>query len=346
MNYYELLQQETDEYRQAQPLVADLVSAFSAIKKSGISHTNKNPQLGYAKWLSCRLLGLKPRGSEVVKGAPLVDSAGRFYSVKTKIEKEGSKARGVSVTKKGQLDFLVVVRLNWDNTFRSLWLVGVPPDLKEGKTFKLSFKDTHLVEKEVLPDQASGIEEADRVMRAYSSAAWKLVENEVTRLDDKVPADLGEFYAAQFFGLTLEDKINRPDYDATDVEGRRYQIKTRQETPLGDGSFQDCFGTYTSFNFANDKMIHEKTFDTLIGCFLDRQYEPIAFILAPYEVVRARILGSSGDQPRAGNIRYRWTYSKLNSRQDYTDAKVFITRTHRKRYEPLRHLPNVDLTLF
>lgn len=65
---------------------------------------------------------------------------------------------------------------------------------------------------------------------SYNRILGTLRENGVIRTN-RVVADYGEYIASKNLGLSLNKSPSQKGYDATDAQGRKYQIKARKDMP-------------------------------------------------------------------------------------------------------------------
>lgn len=68
------------------------------------------------------------------------------------------------------------------------------------------------------------------LLRLHASILSELASRGIVRTKNNPVADYAEHLVSKALSLTLEPKSNK-GYDATDSNGRRYEIKTRREDP-------------------------------------------------------------------------------------------------------------------
>lgn len=74
-----------------------------------------------------------------------------------------------------------------------------------------------------------GNQEVRKLLNEYTQIIGKLKKIGVVR-SGKVVGDYGEYIASKKLGLNLVDNSVNKGYDATDCNGRKYEIKTRKAT--------------------------------------------------------------------------------------------------------------------
>ena len=125
------------------------------------------------------------------------------------------------------------------------------------------------------------------LIRSYLEARAGLKELGILRTERSLQSDYAEWLGANRLGLTLSENPVEPGFDATDPEGKTYQIKSRIVEDLSQP---------TSFDFG----AIEAKFDYLVGVFFDPSFEVLQMVCVPYEAVKE--LGS----PTASTFRFRW----------------------------------------
>jgi hypothetical protein len=125
-------------------------------------------------------------------------------------------------------------------------------------------------------------------LRRYWAARDELRALGILRFDRSLHAEYGEWVAQQRLGLTLATSGVQKTYDATDQDGRTYQVKARTVLSLE---------TPTSFDVREPSL----PFDFLLGILLSPDSELLAIIRVPYAAVleHARI--------NQGTRRLRWS---------------------------------------
>ncbi len=308
-----------------------LVQAFDDIKRAGITHTNRIPTGEYGEWLACKLLNLRPAMSKVSTGGDGMDATGRSYEVKTRIIRELGRVPSIKGKNAGEFDYFVAVSLGPDYEFQRMWIADHRSLDWNGKTFQFGPRQAEhsqvVDRKDLIDEQRALVSSTDSAMLQYKNCLRELRGLGVIRSEKTLAADLGEFFASCYFDIELEDNINEPGHDAVDASGRRYQIKTRLPTPAGPaGTFQDCFTTYTSFDFKK-QVLETKEFESLIACFLDSDLKPIAFLTAPYEAVVGQILGRAQSSGKKPSPRFRWNWNRFQKGLE-PGARIYLTHEY------------------
>ncbi len=137
---------------------------------------------------------------------------------------------------------------------------------------------------------------AKHLIRCYLEARAGLQELGILRTGRSLQSDYAEWLVADRLGLTLSENPVERGFDATDPEGKTYQIKARVVSDLY---------APTSFDFREI----ETRFDYLVGVFFDPSFEVLEMVRVPYEVVKE--LGS----PTASTFRFRWNKSNAQDRR-------------------------------
>ncbi|OGN25938.1 MAG: hypothetical protein A3B17_01355 [Candidatus Yanofskybacteria bacterium RIFCSPLOWO2_01_FULL_45_72] len=125
-------------------------------------------------------------------------------------------------------------------------------------------------------------------IKEYLTAVNQLEKLGVVRTQGEIVGDYGEWLAAKKFKLNLAKSLVNKDYDATDLQGRTYQIKTRVIKSKNSA---------TSFDFRNDL----GEFDYLIVVLLGEEtLEPFFITKIPRQFVKRHIYKNRK------NYRFRW----------------------------------------
>ena len=106
----------------------------------------------------------------------------------------------------------------------------------------------------------------------YIKSRDALKEARILRTDRNLQGDYAEWIIAKKLNLTLSESTIQKGYDATDDEGKTYQVKSRMVYAADQ---------QTSFDFQN--LDHK--FDFLIAVFFNKDLDVIKIIKVPYEAV-------------------------------------------------------------
>jgi hypothetical protein len=109
-----------------------------------------------------------------------------------------------------------------------------------------------------------------------------------------IPAAIGEAYACRVLRLTPAPKRFQRDYDATDADGAKYQIKARTVTSLAE---------HTSFDFKR----RPSGFDHFVGVLVTPVGVVLAVLRAPLDVVQRRV------RVNVGRWSFRYTAALLTT---------------------------------
>ncbi len=132
--------------------------------------------------------------------------------------------------------------------------------------------------------------QAQRSIRSYTAARDELKGLGVLRSERNLQGDYAEWLAAELLGLRLAASGVQKGYDATDSDGRRYQIKARIVPHLRQ---------HSSFNFREFDPTR-KSFDIFLGVFLSPALDLLGLIRVSWEAVRDLGVGPIHD------FRFRW----------------------------------------
>lgn len=131
-------------------------------------------------------------------------------------------------------------------------------------------------------------ERAYELITSYLEIKKELSELGVIRTNRLISADFAEWIISKYLDLELCSNPGEKDIDATDTEGRTYQIKSRIVYSLNDT---------TSFDMKADKL----RFDYLVGVFFSPELKVIGIIRVTRELIEE--LGSRTGEK---DIRFRW----------------------------------------
>lgn len=122
---------------------------------------------------------------------------------------------------------------------------------------------------------------------SYNASRQGLKKLGILRSERNVQGDYAEWLAAEILDLRLAANTVEKGFDATDREGRTYQIKARLVQSLDET---------TSFDFKS----MPASFDYLVCVFLSHTLELLGIACVPYQVVRE--LGKQNEN----SFRFRW----------------------------------------
>ena len=132
--------------------------------------------------------------------------------------------------------------------------------------------------------------QAQRLIRGYTAVREELKGLGVLRSERNLQGDYAEWLAAELLGLRLAASGVQKGYDATDSDGRHYQIKARIVPDLRQ---------HSSFNFREFDPAR-KSFDVFLGVFLSPAFDLLGVIRVSWEAVRDLGVGPIHD------FRFRW----------------------------------------
>jgi hypothetical protein len=121
----------------------------------------------------------------------------------------------------------------------------------------------------------------------YIKSRDALKEVGILRTDRNLQGDYAEWIVAKKLNLTLSESTIQKGYDATDDEGKTYQVKSRMVYAADQ---------QTSFDFQS--LDHK--FDFLIAVFFNKDLDVIKIIKVPYEAVLENAVKNKT------NYRFRW----------------------------------------
>ncbi|MBT8553804.1 hypothetical protein G6683_08675 [Polynucleobacter paneuropaeus] len=110
------------------------------------------------------------------------------------------------------------------------------------------------------------------LIKIYLQSKAELKSLGILRTDRNIEGDYAEWLVAERLNLILSESTIQKGYDATDKNGKTYQIKSRVVDGLNDS---------TSFDI---KEIDFK-FDYLLCVFFNPKLEVLQIVKAPYELV-------------------------------------------------------------
>lgn len=110
---------------------------------------------------------------------------------------------------------------------------------------------------------------AQDLLRAYHASRSGLITLGILRSERILQGDYAEWIVSHVLGLTLATSGVQKGFDATDSEGRTYQIKSRIVASAE---------TRTSFDLSDAVT----PFDFLVGVFFTTRLEVLAIVKLPY----------------------------------------------------------------
>lgn len=128
---------------------------------------------------------------------------------------------------------------------------------------------------------------AQHFIKCYLAAREGLKKLGILRSERALQSDYAEWLTAELLNLQLASSLVHKTWDASDADGKTYQIKSRRVKNLNQP---------TSF----DLKTIDDPFDYLVCVFFSDVFEPLMVIRVPYDVVRE--LGT----PTKGSFRFRW----------------------------------------
>ena len=143
------------------------------------------------------------------------------------------------------------------------------------------------------------MEQVNKIIAQYLNAKKQLKELGILRTDRALEGDLAEWLVAKQLNLKLADSNVQKGYDATDDDGKTYQIKSRIVSDLSQ---------YTSFDIKNIDF----DFDFLICVFFNPTLEIIKLLNVPRKVVIE--LGTQNEL----SFRLRWNKSTALKLETFT----------------------------
>lgn len=142
---------------------------------------------------------------------------------------------------------------------------------------------------------------AKNFIKGYAAARQGLQQLGILRSERNLQGDYAEWLAKELLSLELASNSIQKGYDAKDSNGRLYQIKSRTVGTLEQN---------TSF----DMRSIDEPFDYLVCVFLSQEFDLMAVIKVPYQVVH-----ELGNQTKT-TFRFRWNKRVMN---DHRIDKVF-----------------------
>jgi len=118
------------------------------------------------------------------------------------------------------------------------------------------------------------------LLRAYVVSREALRQRGVIRSNKSFLSDYAEWLAAKALNLTLAEGGSNKGYDATDRQGRRYQVKARQMTAVYQQPDLRGFGDMDADHF-----------DFLVAIIVDADFEVLRAVVVPFVEARARVKG-------------------------------------------------------
>jgi uncharacterized protein YqgQ len=129
--------------------------------------------------------------------------------------------------------------------------------------------------------------EIQKLVTNYIKSRDALKAAGILRTDRNLQGDYAEWIVAKKLNLTLSESTIQKGYDATDDEGKTYQVKSRMVYSVDQ---------QTSFDFQS--LDHK--FDFLIAVFFNKDLDLIKIIKVPYEAVLENAIKNKK------NYRFRW----------------------------------------
>jgi hypothetical protein len=129
--------------------------------------------------------------------------------------------------------------------------------------------------------------EIQQLISNYIESRDALKNAGILRTDRNLQGDYAEWIVAKKLNLTLSESAIQKGYDATDSDGKTYQIKSRMVYAVDQ---------QTSFDFTS--LDHK--FDYLIAVFFSKDLDVIKIIKVPYEAVLEHSVKNKT------NHRFRW----------------------------------------
>jgi hypothetical protein len=121
----------------------------------------------------------------------------------------------------------------------------------------------------------------------YVKSRDALKEAGILRTERNLQGDYAEWLVAKKLKLTLSESTIQKGFDAIDIQGKTYQVKSRM-----------VFAKDQSTSFDFQSLDHK--FDFLIGVFFNKELEVIKIIKVPYEAVIENAIKNKL------NHRFRW----------------------------------------
>ena len=116
------------------------------------------------------------------------------------------------------------------------------------------------------------LKNSEKLIAQYLEAKNALKDLGILRTDRSLEGDYAEWLISNNLGLKLSDSTIQKGYDATDISGKTYQIKSRVVESLNNN---------TSFDIKNIDF----KFDYLICVFFNPNLKLLKLLKIPYEVV-------------------------------------------------------------
>ena len=120
--------------------------------------------------------------------------------------------------------------------------------------------------------------ETQKLLIEYRDVINKLKKLGIVRTG-KVVADYGEYIASKKLGLTLMSSSVNKGYDATDKNGKKYEIKARKDT---------AWNKATVFNLKKEQL---ELFDFLIYVGFDDNWNVVKMLKIPSLEVKTKASG-------------------------------------------------------
>ena len=174
------------------------------------------------EYVACKYFNLK-KSPRVTRAVDAECNKGLRYQVKAKVVSGNKFNYKITGLYQGEYDYLVVVY--FDCYYKPLRILRVPEKEISGDTFTI---DNAVADRHQCNLSNLKIEEKVSVkITAFAKAYEQLEKSGVVR-SRRIVGDIGEFYACQRLNLVLCGNQNQEGFDASDKQGRTFEIKTRR----------------------------------------------------------------------------------------------------------------------
>lgn len=205
--------------RNESKLLKDLAIAHDELVNSEIAFTDS--YIGeFGEFYACKILGLK-RYNRSFKGADAFDIKGKRYQIKAKVLTKSSFGYTLRGLKPDEYDYLVVVHLN--ERFELLGMYRVEAVLGTNQ-FRVTEK---LIDSNNLDITENNLNSEEKEKIAKFADIYNKVKLLSFFSSSNLVGCIGEYLAAKKLNLNLSN-INQKGFDATDIHGYKYEIKTRR----------------------------------------------------------------------------------------------------------------------
>ncbi len=304
----------------AATLVSDYCAARAGLQDLGVLRSAAAVNGQYAEWLAAHLLDLRLAPSTTQKAIDAVDKKGRTYQIKERTvdnleESTSFDFRELStkfdwllcVFLSRRLDLLGLLRVpyavvkelcvqNGPTNFRFRWHRTVAQDKRlerlvwrerNGGGRVPDIDDARDVAGFPNPSPAflGQFTQAKSLLRNYFATREELRRLGILRSDADLTGAYAEWLVAELLHLRLSRTTIHNGIDASDQNGRTYQIKARTVHNLS-GS--------TSFSFSE----LTTRFDWLVCVFFSPVLTPLAVVRIPYSMVIESVVRRSEDRAR------------------------------------------------